>query len=147
MLMLSSCRLLEAAKQASRHGRKTHLPPCRNACSQAVLLPSLQAFRLQTRVRLQGCIAAVLHVFLPGMASGKLNPICETAAAPAGIISQLLQPAMVAAVGADPSAALAAADALRALAALEATAPGSLQAVLCEVSCLLALSSVAALSN
>ena len=72
--------------------------------------------------------------------------MCETAA---GIISQLLQPAMVAAVGADPSAALAAADALRALAALEATAPGSLQAVLCEVrhSCLLALLSIAALSS
>ena len=68
------------------------------------------------------------------LANGKMDLLCETAVAPAGIISQLLQPAMVAAVGADQSAALAAADALRALAALEATAPGSLQAVLCEVS-------------
>ena len=62
MLMLASCRLLEAAKQASRHGRTVRLAPCRSACSQALLLPSLQAFRLQTRVRLKGCIAAVLHV-------------------------------------------------------------------------------------
>ena len=46
------CRLLEAAKQASPRGRTACLPPCRSACSQALLLPSLQAFRLQTRVRL-----------------------------------------------------------------------------------------------
>ena len=143
MLMLAFCRLLEAAKQGSRHCRTARLPPCRSACSQALLLPSLQAYRLQTQVRLKGCMAAVRHVLQ------QVDLICETAVAPAGIISQLLQPAMVAAVGADASAALAAADALRALAALEATAPGSLQAVLCEVrqSCFFALSSIAALSN
>ena len=62
MLMLVFCRLLEAAKQARRHARTGRLPPCRSACSQALLLLSLQAFKLQTQVRLKSCSAAVLHV-------------------------------------------------------------------------------------